>query len=35
MVPGGHDWKVWKVAAPQLLQDASRDEATPSAHRQE
>lgn len=34
MVPGGHDWKVWKVATPQLLQDASRDEVTPRTHRQ-
>jgi pimeloyl-ACP methyl ester carboxylesterase len=34
MLPGGHSWKVWKVAAPQLLRDVSRDESTPPAHRQ-
>jgi hypothetical protein len=34
MLPGGHSWKVWKIAAPQLLRDASRDESTPPAHRQ-
>ena len=32
MVPGGHNWKTWKVAAPQLLQDASRDAETPPTH---
>ena len=34
MVSGGHSWKTWKVAAPQLLQDASRDADTPPAHGQ-
>jgi enterochelin esterase-like enzyme len=32
MLPGGHSWKVWKVAAPRLLQDISHDETTPPAH---
>jgi pimeloyl-ACP methyl ester carboxylesterase len=32
MVSGGHSWKTWKLAAPPLLRDASRDDMTPAAH---
>jgi pimeloyl-ACP methyl ester carboxylesterase len=32
MVSGGHSWKTWKLAAPLLLRDASRDDMTPAAH---
>ena len=32
VLPGGHSWKVWKVAAPELLQAASRDASMPPAH---
>jgi hypothetical protein len=32
VLPGGHNWKVWKTAAPKLLQAASRDAITPPAH---
>jgi len=31
MLPGGHSWDVWKVAAPRLLQAESREAATPPA----
>lgn len=32
VLPGGHSWKVWKVAAPRLLQAAALEARTPPAH---